>query len=152
MYLCHVLRPIQSMLGAFSLSLSQCPLDFHLVDTLLASSSSLHVGTSTPLQGPLLLLIRVPPFPWMLHSTSGHCLSGTPLHTVYPSCSTTTCNPHFHLHNLGILIHHLHIWGGSAETKYSCSPIGHHVIIRNLKKDLDETSIKNILNEKVGGI
>ena len=45
----------------------QCPLDFHLVDTLLALSSSLHVGTSTPLQGPMLLLIRVPSFPWMLH-------------------------------------------------------------------------------------
>ena len=45
----------------------QCPLDFHLVDTLLASSSSLHVGTSTQLQGPLVLLIRAPPFPWMLH-------------------------------------------------------------------------------------
>ena len=34
-------------------------------------------------------------------------------------------------HHLWILIHHLHIWGGSAATKYSCSPIGHHVIIRN---------------------
>ena len=77
------------------------------VDTLLASSSSLHVGTShtttrlltRPHQGTPISLDALPHLgyllSWTIPSSRHHPL---PLHIVYPSCSTSRCNSHFHLH------------------------------------------------------